>query len=411
MRHQFTHLMGFMVFFLASLVLFGQHAPMSRIIFTELEEESISPPARNWYMFEDQEIAESTSHLAIREKENWRYETLPTDHLHSVFSHNGRFFTDVKLNPRESIEPIDREMTMTVFNSEKNVLYHLSRAQLYDRSLPQLVLSDKDGSLILGENDTGKLWFYDNKGSLNEQVNLFSEASYDLERILIIDLSVDGSRVAVLASKRGSAPAGSDAVHPDDAEPHLILFNSAGRELWRKKLPEFAASAMTKSPDGSKILVNNFTVNQSGNIIRRSLVYNVNGEVIFETDLLYKSAQFSGNSNRLILADNQMIRLIDLENNELIWKNKIPRNDGIITQVAITESADFSIVLLGKNDWNGEYFFYHHPKILILDGQGMISQNIPFNDQTFRIPALWISPDGAFLKVGFENKLYIYSAE
>ena len=60
MRHQFTHFTGIMVFFLASLVLFGQHAPMSGTIFTKLEEESISPSARNWHLFKDQEIAEKT---------------------------------------------------------------------------------------------------------------------------------------------------------------------------------------------------------------------------------------------------------------------------------------------------------------------------------------------------------------
>lgn len=410
MRHQFTHFIGFIVFFLASLVLFGQHAPNNRQYFKESKKATIAQSAKNWHLFENLEMAESSSHLLVREDNIWQPERLPNDHLRTVFSHNGRFFVHLSIHPRESIDPVDRELTMTVFNSEKNIIYNISRPHLYDRSLPQLVLSDKDGSLILGENDTGKLWFHDNKGSLNKQVNLFSEASYDLERILIFELSVDGSRVAVLASKRGSAPSGSDAINPD-AEPHLILFNSAGRELWRKKLPEFSASAMTISPDGSKILVNNFTVNQSRDIIRRSLVYNDNGEVIFETDLLYKSAHFSRNSNRLILADNQMIRLIDLENNELIWQNKIPRNDGMITQVATTESADISSVLLGENDWSGEYFAFHHPKIMIFNREGMLVQKINFDDQTFRTPAMWISTDGAFLKVGFENKFYMYSAK
>ena len=408
MRHNFIHFIGIGIFFFASLVLFGQHAPNNRQYFKESKKSTIAQSVKNWHLFENLEIAESSSHFLVREDNAWQPEPLPNDHLKTVFSHRGRFFAHVTLNPRESIDPVDRELTMTVFNSKKNLLYKFRRPHLYDRSLPQLVLSDKDGSLILGENDTGKLWFYDNKGSLNRQVNLFSESSYDLERILIIKLSDDGSRVAVLASKRGSAPAGSDAINPD-AEPHLIQFDSAGRELWRKNLPEFAASAMNISPDGSKILVNNFTVNQSGDIIPRSLVYNDNGKPILETDLLYKSAHFSRNSNRLILADNQMIRFIDLENNELIWQNKIPRNDGMITQVATTESADISGVLLGENDWSGEYFAFHHPKIMIFNRDGMLVQKISFDDQKFRTPALWISPEGDRVKIGFENSFYIYS--
>ncbi len=410
MRHNFMHFIGIVIFFFASLVLFGQHASNNGLPFKEVKKESLSQPVKNWYLFENLEIAESSSSLVVREDDTWHPERLPNDHLRTVFSYNGRFFAHVTINPRESTDPIDRELTVTVYNSEKKILFILQRQHLFDRALPQLILSEKDGSLILGESDTGKLWFYDNRGSVIKQVTLFTEASYDLERILIIKVSEDGARIAVLATKRGSAPAGSNAINPD-ADPHLFLFDSKGEELWRIELPEYSASALNISPDGTKILVNNYTVGQSGIITRKSLIYNDDAEVIFETDLLYKFAHFSSDSRQVILADNQTVRLIDLENNKLKWQRKISRKDGMVSQVFTVETSDMSAVLLGKNDWNGEYFVFHHPGILISDGKGTMLQEITFEDQVFRTPALWISPQGDRLKIGFENSFYIYSSK
>ena len=111
------------------------------------------------------------------------------------------------------------------------------------------------------------------------------------------------------------------------------------------------------------------------------------------------------------MADNQNINLISLESNAPIWKKKISRKDGMITQVSTVENGELSAVLLGKNDWNGEYFVYRNPKIWILDSQGMLLQEISFHDRTFRTPAMWISEDGYRLKVGFEDTFYSYSAK
>jgi hypothetical protein len=408
MKHNIMHYFGIVIFFLASLVLFGQHATPNELLFQNPQKDNFGQSMKFWYLFENRDMGESSSHSMVRD-DGWQTKSLPNDHLRTVFSRNGNFFAQVTLNPRSSTEPIDRKLTITVFSSKKESLYILRRPHLYDRSLPQLVLSDKNGSLILGENDTGRLWFYDNQGSVIEDISVFPEASYDLERFLKIEINEDGSRIAVLASKRGSAPAGSGAINTD-GDPFLILFDSKGTEIWRTELPYFGSSSMNISPDGLKILVNNYTVGKEGEITRKSLVFDERGESIFETDLLYKYAHFSKNSNRLILADNQIIRLIDLESKKLKWQNKISRNNGIIAQVTTTKFAHISAVLLGKNDWYGEYFAYYHPKILIFDGEGRMVQEIGFDDQRFRTPALWISPDGDQLKVGFEETFYRYSS-
>jgi len=404
------HFIGIGIFFFASLVLFGQHAPNNRQYFKESKKTSITQSVKNWHLFANLEIAESSSHLFVREDNTWQPERLPNDHIQTIFSHNGRFFAHLTINPRESIDHVDRELTVTVYNSNRQKQFVLQREVEDHKSIPEIAISDNDGSLILGESDAGKLWFYDNQGASIKEILLFRESSIDLERILKIVVSKNGSRIAVLATKRGSAPAGSSAINPD-ADPHLFLFDSKGERLWRIELTEYSAFALNISPDGTRIVVNNYTVNQSGNITKKSLVFTNDAEVVFETDLLYKFAHFTSDSKQLILADNQTIRMIDLENNKLRWQREVSRKDGMVTQVATAKTANLNAALLGKNDWNGEYFVFHHPKILIFDGEGTILQELIFENQVYRTPALWISPEGDQLKIGFEDISYFYSAK
>jgi hypothetical protein len=141
------------------------------------------------------------------------------------------------------------------------------------------------------------------------------------------------------------------------------------------------------------------------------MVYNAAAELIFQTDMLYKFASFSANSRHLILADNQNICMIDLEGRHQIWQNRISGEDGMVSGVMTTDMAEINAVLVGKNDWNGEYFVFHHPKIMIFDREGKIVQKIIFKEKQFRTPALWISPQGDRFKVGFEASFYQYSTK
>ena len=315
MRHNFMHFIVISIFFLASLVLFGQHAPNNNLLFKEVKKENLSQSVRSWYMSENREIGQSSSHLILREDNTWQPERLPDNHLYTLFSRQGDFFAQVTLNPREFVDHIDRELTISVFSSDWEKQFNVNRGVADHRSIPEIIISDRDGSPILGESDIGKLWFFNSQGVPVKQIELFRDYSIDLERILKIDVTENGSRIAVLATKRGSAPEGSGAMNPD-ADPHLFLFDSQGEELWRIELPLYSASALNISPDGSKILVNNYTVMQSGEIARKSMVFNNRGELILETDLLYKIAHFTSDSasrSRFIsiwLTGNELSRIV-----------------------------------------------------------------------------------------------------
>ncbi|NIT56708.1 MAG: hypothetical protein GWN00_10885, partial [Aliifodinibius sp.] len=170
-------------------------------------------------------------------------------------------------------------MQVDIYSSSGEKRYSLNRNQYYDDSIPSVVISDLDGSVIMGQNTVGKLWFYDQDGELRREVELFPDASYDLERILHLDLSEDGTRLAVVASKRGASHLGSKAPHPS-GEPHLFLLTHTGDELWKKALPDFNSSATAISKNGDHLIANSYTVDIPGNLQKQSLLFNDNGERI-----------------------------------------------------------------------------------------------------------------------------------
>ncbi|MFQ5752918.1 MAG: hypothetical protein ACE5HI_13070, partial [bacterium] len=161
---------------------------------------------------------------------------LPEGYLHAVFSKGGQYFGLVSLTTSQKNRDRNKIWQLNIYAATGNHLYTIEKQQYYDDALPAVVLSDKNGYTILGQNTTGKLWFYGSNGELIRQVALFPDATYDLERILYLDLSADGSRLAVVATKRGAAPSGTNVVNPS-ADPHLLLFTQNGEEAWRQRLP------------------------------------------------------------------------------------------------------------------------------------------------------------------------------
>ncbi len=397
----------FLGMFFINLSLKGQEASAGNISYQKIESITSIRLAVAWKFAADKTVAVTDDGLRFYENGAVRDISLPADLIRTVFSKNARFYATVSLNPLKGELLQEKELSVTVYTSEAKKLYTIKRTFYYDRSLPSVNIAVSDGALILGENDSGELWFYNSRGELLNQVVLFPESSYDLEKTLQVDISGDGSTVAVLAGKRGSSPAGSAAPN-SDSEPHLILFNLQGNEIWRRALPEESSSALAISPDGQFTAVNNFTITMDGKLSKKTIVFNSRGQKTGSAGLLFKHAAFSPDSKFLVVAENWKISFIDLSKGIELWNGRISPKSSMVAALAVSAAGKRTVLLVAENRWDGHNFVYESPVIQVYDQQGELLQNINVPGESFIQPSLQISTDGLEIRAGFENSFEIF---
>jgi len=387
--------------------LLAQEAAHKKAVYELTDEQEIMDGTDSWFITASQQATLSATQIVFLKNGETAEFLLPPQYFKTSFSNNGRFFAIQTLAPRESVEKIDRDLTITVYSDEMRELYRLNRKVYYDHTFPAVAVSGDDGSVVLGESDSGVVWFSDGNGNLLKEVVLFPDVDYDLERTLEIDLSDDGSQVAVIASKRGGSPAGSNAPNPD-SESHLFLFTREGKELWRKALPEFNSSEVAISPDGQSIVTNSYTISTDGKLAKRAIIFSQKGNIFCQTDLLFKQARFSGDSKFLLLANNQELQLLDLINGKLRWSQKISGQTGMMVDLDISEGGEQVAVLVATNDWDGRQFIYRLPVVTIYDSQGIEIQKFSFSVETYGKPILRFTDHDKNLMIGLGNTLYSY---
>ncbi len=396
------------------VALWGQSQSPQNYHYELVESVQLTKPAVSLNFLGFNETDKSHS-VVVKDKNTLRWLNadkpeinLPQGYLTTVISKTGQYFGIVSLNPASGVDAT-KQITIDVYSADKDQLYSLEQSKHFDDSLPLIAISDADGSLILGHNFNGKIYFFNPNGELNETVDLFPDAEYDLERVLSFDLDASGSKLAVVAGRRGASPLNSVALHPS-AEPQVYLFTTKGEKVWRTNLPEFNTSAVKISGDGKYVVASNYTVDVRGNVKKRSTVLE-NGDEIFDTDILFKYASFSKDNESLILADNTQAELIDLTSRNVMWRTNVPRKQGMITSIKISENAGIAALLIAKNEFKNGAFIFTKPHLKILDNAGKLQQEISFDKQVFKKPALNLSSDAARIVIGFGDAYQIYQKQ
>lgn len=333
--------------------------------------------------------------------------TLPEGYLHTITSKGGNYFavTHLSNNGQEN----NKAFKVEVFAANGQKQYQVEKQQYYDDSMPLVAISDSDGALLLGKNSIGKIWFYDETGQLLREVELFPNAAYDLERTLSVDMSADGSRVGIAASRRGASPVGSDAPNPS-AEPRVFVYGNDGTLLWQRDMPGFSTSVVAMSPDGDYLVANNYTADVQGNVKKQATLFDRQGRRIKDFDILFKKAAFSPDSKFVLLSDNMTAKLIDLSTEREVWNHQIRRQEGMIATAALSNLAEVAALLVAPNNFVDGHFLVTEPTIKIFDHSGQLIQEIRNADETFQTPALEISPDHQSLTIGFQDAYQIYEA-
>jgi hypothetical protein len=374
---------------------------------------SMDSPVKFWVLKASSNFSDNPI-LAIGEQQiSWIGEStlesidLPTHALGVIFSKEGKFYAVIHADNTPMSPDDSRNISIEVFRSDGEKIYSINRTQSYDDLIPILMVSDGDGSVIVGQNSNAQIWFYDHTGELLEKVSLFQKIEYDLERNLSIDINSEGSYVAVVAGKRGSSPEGSGAINPS-AEPEQFLFTTDGALLWKKELPKYNSTSTAISPDGSFIATNNYTIDMQGNVSKTTIVFDSDGQKLMTTEILFKHAVFSPNSKTLLLMENSTAQLVDLSTTDLLWKHEVSQSDGIITSGSLSENGEIALLLIAKNEFKDGEFLFVEPELQVFDIQGKVIQEIRVLEQTFQIPSLKISTDSKEIFVGFKNIYQIY---
>ncbi|MFQ5604494.1 MAG: hypothetical protein ACE5HS_14585, partial [bacterium] len=255
---------------------------------------------------------------------------------------------------------------------------------------------------------TGKLWFYNNRGRLTQEVTLFPQAEYDLERSQHLALSADGSALTVAASNRSSVPGSENAATVQEAQ--VFLFRANGERLWRSILPENRTALTALSTDGKFTAVGCYNSDDPANIKKRTLLFDGAGQRIGEAKILFIMAAFSPDSKYLILADNHAVEMLELASGQTLWTQNLNRQHGRLTAVALSNAADFAIALIAKSHFKANTFVFSEPRLRVYSRTGTMVQEISFAGEEFATSALTLSDDARALAIGFKNSYYLFEA-
>lgn len=312
-----------------------------------------------------------------------------------------RFFLSQLFPPGK--EQKTAQLVVKVYSDSVTLLSEISYPLLEPESIPQVTLLD-NGGLILSESAIGQLNFYAPSGNLTRQIRLFDDAGYDLERVLLVAAgNARSGKVAVLASKKGSAPLDSNVPVPS-GEPHLFLFDFQGNKLWQKALPEAAPANLAFSPDGKSLLVSVYSSYLFKDIVKKTLLMQADGAILKSFPFLFKHADFDSQSKLALIADRFTARQINLENGNLLWEYHFLPEKGMITNLKLNESGQTATILTGINRFSNNRFEFHKPQIYIFNGKGKLLEQISFENEFFLHPALTIKNNEIYL--GLSHNLY-----
>lgn len=398
---------------LAAVYFVGQQAAATAERYRLDRSQTTDTPVTAWRFFdsatsaESQFISASESVIHFQTAGASQKLDLPPNPLPVQFSQNGKYMAMQSFPRPVEKSPTPGILQIDITDRTGNALYALDQEIHYDQKYPYVAISDFDGAAILGNNSEGILRFFNNSGQLLREVQLFSDASYSMERIMGIDISADGSRVAVIAGKRGASSAQSAVPNPS-GDPHLFLFTNSGEELWRQPLPDYSASNVIISGNAETIIVGTYTAGLPEGFRKRSFLFDPQGAQIAEIPMLLKQARFSSDANTALLWNNQDIRSINTVDGTENWQQSISRSEGMLCAAALSEDGSRIAFLIGRNKHGRNGFMFSEPLLRVVDQSGKILQEISMPEQQFKTPALFLSPNASQIRIGFLDTYQIY---
>jgi len=397
------------VFLLLLFFLFANRTDLIAQSFKLAETKLSANPVEAWFSAPSSDVIGkiTRSEIVLINNTTQKRLKLANDYLKTVLSKNGKYVAIMRLTDEDKQQHVQHIM-VDVYTTNADVLYQIQMQQFYDDTLPTIMLSD-EGSMIAGQAASGTVWFYNAAGALTKEVRLFSTSSYDLERVLQLDLSAGTQRLAVIATERNASHLQGRADYIS-ANPFVFLFDLSGNEEWRQPLPESSAGRILMSPDGQYIVASSYSVDMRGYVKRNTRLFDRNGDKITDFDYLFRTSAFSPDSQFLLLAEKNKAMAVRTEDGHKSWQKRVSRTKGMVAAVSLTNDGQTSAVLVAKNKFQNKKFIFFDPEIQIINKSGNVIQTIDLSDETFVAPEFKFSTTGKELSVGFRQSLQIYEA-
>ncbi len=401
----------FVVLSLSWLQLKAQVVQAPDLMLKSAQTEETRQSVSSWYLSETgQIVALSDEALRTYGGEPFRI-TLPENNVKTVASKGGSYVAVLALAQEVVQAGSQAPLSITVYAVSAGKLYEIIMTQHYDEPYPAVAISDRDGAMIIGNTALGSLQFYDSNGALQRTIELFRETQHDLERNVDIDFSRDGSVAAVVAGKRGSAPTGAPAAN-GSADPHLLRFTPEGREIWRRALDGSNTNRVHVSDDGRFVAANSYGVSLQGELQKQTQVFDENGNQIAETSLLFKHADFSPDSQYLMLAENHLTEVVRLATGERVWRQRIDRKRGMIASVQMANGGKLAAMLIARSTFRDQKFVFADARLHLYDDTGVAVQELAFPDEFFQRASLYLTGGVTpSLFIGFQNAYHIYKVQ
>ncbi len=340
--------------------------------------------------------------LLIQQGSTIKSMELPPHFYQLTTAPHGFYFALSQILPANKEQKVS-QLFIAVYQDVDQLLFKIQYPLQYSESIPSIILLD-NGNLILAEPVVGQLQFYASSGEMIQQIELFKDATYNLERVLMVaPAAIEFNRIAVLASKGAAAPLDADLPLPS-SQPYLFLFDLKGNELWRQALPEAAAAHVAIAPDAKHIIVGVYSAYRFKPMIKKTLLLNNDGSILNTFPMLFRYASFAKESPIAVIADRFSLHQIDLQKGKILWQHHFLPKTGMITAVSVNKDGQQTTVLTALNRFANHRFEFQQPQLHLFNQQGMIMDKIPFTNEKFLTPALFPIQNQIF--IGFTKNLY-----
>ena len=363
-------------------------------------QASLDVPVERWFFFEEWNVAFTREALIwVNASGEYKRVMLPRNTVDVRFSPSGRYYALLWTPTLSGAPGGQRKGFIELYHVTDGRRFQETFTRSYDEGFPIMRITD-DGWLFVLQNTTARLRLFGPRGDRIPTGSLFPDAAYDLERQLDAVVIPGKNRLVVAANRHGMKRSG--------AQPHLLLLGPKGGIVWRRAIPAHGFTRLIVAPDGQWFALGVYRMGAGKVVERKTLVYDQRGQKVAETDLLMKYGQFSSAARFLVLAENARARLITIPAGTVLWEYSLPSKATGIAAVEIHPAGEAAALLMARSEFQDRRFHFVEPRLLLLNRDGEVFQELNFSGRRFLSPALRFAPTGEFIQIGFQQEKQTY---
>lgn len=322
-------------------------------------------------------------------------------------SQKGNFVGVQELSDFDQKLESPRTLTFTLYDGQGQKRWSLSRPLGVDTPMPSFYLSNL-GTVVMTEPLEGILSFFDQAGSLVQEVSLFPKILAEMERPVACAFSENGTYFVVNALKHYARP-GTELSPRERGQSYLILFDDRGTEMWRRELVHEVSMGVEISPGGEAIVAGGYSVKGLDAVERATYLYDLDGNLQHTYGFPFRYADFSSDRRFLLLGQKNSIHLVETQTGQLLWENLLPSEAGQIRALDLSPNGHLALVELAPGRYQGPQFVYHSPQILLFDQEGYQVWEKKFPEERFLKPLAKFLDESSRFLLAFDKRYLIYA--